>query len=117
MSIVRKARRLRFTQLDNALIEDQEIGFPALGVLAYLLSKPDHWTVSCGDLQRRGGIGRDALRSIMGQLQAAGYASLATAHGDGTRVAGTRWEVSEDKAPRDGFSDGRNPRRSENPPP
>lgn len=105
ISIRRKARRQRFTVLDNALIEDKALTFEALGVLAYLLSKPDDWTVMVGDLQRRGGIGRLALRSIMGTLKAAGYAELRTVR-TATGVAGTCWEVSEESVLRGRFPDG-----------
>lgn len=114
-AIRRKTRRQRFTVMDNTAINDRRLGFAALGVLTYLLSKPDNWTIMPTELQRRGGIGRDGLRTIMRQLGVAGYAKLTRTRGDGGHITGTVWEVSEEVSPSDAFSVGRPNRRTAEP--
>ena len=114
-AIRRKARRTSWTVVDNGVIRDTRLGFDALGLLVYLLSKPDDWTARAGELQARGGIGRHAFHGIMRQLSEAGYASLEPVRGQDGRVSGRAWVVSEDASPTDGFSDGRIFRRSDFP--
>jgi hypothetical protein len=52
--------------------QDESISYAALGLLTYLLSKPDHWEVIIGDLKRKK-CGRDKARSILKELTDAGY--------------------------------------------
>lgn len=103
-TIRRKARRSNWTVIDNAIMNDRLLSFGALGLLTYLLSKPDNWSIMIPELQRRGGIGRDGLRSIMRQLSEAGYARLTRVRGARGLITGTVWEVSEDAQPTDAFS-------------
>lgn len=106
VTIRRAARRTTWTVLDNAMIEDPRLGFDALGLLTYLLSKPDHWEVRARELQARGGIGRDAVRAVMRTLRDAGYARLVSVRGPGGRMVGRTWEISETI---EGQADGRAP--------
>jgi hypothetical protein len=43
---VQKEKRLRFTIISNMPIEDGRLSSESLGLLTYLLSKPDNWEVS-----------------------------------------------------------------------
>lgn len=52
------------------------LSFAALGVLTYLLSKPSDWQVQPSDIQERGGIGKDAVKTILSELEAAGYITV-----------------------------------------
>ena len=54
-------------------MDDARLSFRALGVLAYLLSKPDHWTVDSRVLCRTHSEGRDAIRTVLNELKEAGY--------------------------------------------
>jgi hypothetical protein len=77
--IVRQRSPDRFTALDNELIEDRAISYRALGVITYLLSRPDGWETDSdtlahslddsSDLRE----GRDAIRTALRQLERAGY--------------------------------------------
>lgn len=73
--IVRIAPRDRFTFVPNPVIEDPKLDLKALGLLVYLLSKPDNWRVRVSQLQQRGPDGRDACYAAMSTLIEAGYAT------------------------------------------
>ncbi len=97
-TIRRSASRARWTVVNNALINDDRISFEAVGVLVYLLSKPDDWIVMTADLCRRGGCGSHKLGRIMAELQSAGYVTLEYARAEDGSMAGRRYVVSEDGA-------------------
>lgn len=73
MSIIRVARRRRYTVVSNGPIEDPQLSFRALGVLTYLLSKPDHWEVRVAELIGAHSEGRAAVDSALAELERAGY--------------------------------------------
>jgi hypothetical protein len=75
MSIVRgPLPRRNFTVLDNPTIEDDRLSFRALGILTYLLSKPEGWRVNASMLSmNENREGRQAVSSALRQLEAAGY--------------------------------------------
>lgn len=64
-TIIRAARRHRFTVLNTRANEDTRLSWAARGVLAYLLSRPDDWRVLATDLQRRGDLGRDGVYAVL----------------------------------------------------
>lgn len=72
-SIIRVSKQERYTVLDNRFLSDPRISFRAVGVLAYLLSKPNDWNVSMSDLCERHTEGRDALYAVIKELTAVGY--------------------------------------------
>lgn len=63
----------RYAQISRKLAQDSTLSFGARGLMLYILSKPANWEVKYLDLMRAGGIGRDALRTLMRELKAAGY--------------------------------------------
>src|SRR5262249_52769227 len=74
MSIVRAPRPERYTVLGNQVINDDQLSYRALGVLTFLLSKPDDWRTDSETLARPGKReGRDAIRSALRELERAGY--------------------------------------------
>jgi hypothetical protein len=66
-----------FTVLHNAMLDDPNMSFRAKGVLAYLLSKPDNWSVRSVQLSEvckgKYGEGREAVRNAINEIEAAGY--------------------------------------------
>ncbi len=75
--IIRRATRPRqFAIVDMALMNDEDLTAEALGVLLYLLAKPDNWRVSIDQLKGRFCIGRDKMQGIMRLLRDCGYARL-----------------------------------------
>lgn len=100
MSIIRAERKHQFTIIASTVIDDDRLSWEARGLLIYLLSKPDHWTVQPKDLIKRTKnaigkrSGRDKVYSILKELRAAGYI-----YRDFNRVGGSfqgvEYEVSE----------------------
>jgi hypothetical protein len=71
--IIRRKVNARFTVVPNEPINDEALTFEALGLLAYLLSRPDNWQVKVNQLRIRGGLGRDKAQALMRQLIDTGY--------------------------------------------
>ncbi len=46
MSIIRSKRDRHYTVIDNAVFESNQLSFQAIGLLSFLLSKPDDWKVN-----------------------------------------------------------------------
>jgi hypothetical protein len=73
VSIIRFADRRRFTSIANEALEDARLSFRARGLLAWLLSKPDGWTVNSESIVDSGAEGRDAIRTALNELEKVGY--------------------------------------------
>lgn len=71
--IVREARREKFTIVSNVALEDPRLSFQAKGLLVYLLSKPDGWSVSREHLATVGPNGISSVRAILTELEQCGY--------------------------------------------
>ncbi|MGH9095733.1 MAG: hypothetical protein ACRDXE_11275 [Acidimicrobiales bacterium] len=81
--ILRKEHRERFTCIDNQTIEDARLSFKALGLLAYLLSRPDGWEVRAPHLASTHGDGEYAVRAALTELGEAGYLERRQEHTPG----------------------------------
>ncbi|RIH81278.1 hypothetical protein Mterra_03273 [Calidithermus terrae] len=73
MSVIRRGPKRDFTVLPNATLNDARLSWEALGMLAYLVSKPADWQVRVADLTRRPGSGRDRTYRILEELARNGY--------------------------------------------
>lgn len=54
-------------------LNDPRLSFKAKGILAYLLSKPDHWQTRVSDLANHAADGKDAVKSGLRELKSHGY--------------------------------------------
>jgi len=63
--IFRRQHTANFTTISNRLFDDTRLKADEVGILAYLLSRPHDWEVRRPALQRRWGIGREAMKRIM----------------------------------------------------
>lgn len=79
MSIVRSPRPFtNFSILDNRIAEDSSLSWGARGLLVFLLSKPDNWSISvshlikctCGAKKK---TGRDGVYALINELIDEGY--------------------------------------------
>jgi hypothetical protein len=113
--IIRR-QRTTWTSVDNSIINDTRLGLKPLGLLVYMLSKPNDWKFSQEHLGRVWGEGRDAMRSMMKTLQACGYVRREYVHDDHGHIR-TVTIVSElPEQPADGCTEGRVSRQSVEPP-
>ena len=71
--IIRRKHTANFTTIGNVLFNDERLGADEVGILAYLLSRPDDWEVRRPALARRWRIGRDAIKRVMLNLIACGW--------------------------------------------
>lgn len=71
--IVRQKRSKNFTVIANDLLNDSRLDWKELGLLVYLLSKPDDWCVSAAHLAKQRKTGRDGILVSLKKLREAGY--------------------------------------------
>lgn len=88
MSIIRTKRTNNFTTVPNSLLNDARLRWNDLGLLVYLLSKPDTWAVRVDALVKERGIGRDSVYESLKRLREHGYAKLIK-YSNGT----TEWTI------------------------
>ena len=90
MTIVRAPRpTAHFTILPNNALRDPMLSFKARGLLAYVLSMPDHWRTNSHQLALIGPDGRDAVRTGLTELEARGYLIRTKTQGPDGRWATT----------------------------
>lgn len=80
MSIIRVEHKQRYAIIANATLQDQNLSWEALGMLVYLLSKPDSWEISPAALQKERNGGRDKIYRILNELIKFGYVKRTTQH-------------------------------------
>jgi hypothetical protein len=66
-------REKPYTIIDNRTINDDRLSWDALGLLTWLLSKPDHWTVRAIALQSIRKAGKHLIKRLLKELEDAGY--------------------------------------------
>ena len=72
--IIRRVRKERaFAQISNELINNEQLSYKALGILTYILSKPDDWEVYNSDLIRDGIDGKESIRTGLLELKEKKY--------------------------------------------
>ena len=62
-----------YVLMDRRVAENPDLSWKAKGLMAYLLSRPDDWTIQILDLIKRSKDGAHAVRSGLAELEAAGY--------------------------------------------
>jgi hypothetical protein len=65
-----------YVMIDRRLIENPSLSWKAKGLLAYLLSRPDNWTVRFQDLVKRSPDGGHTVRAAMKELKQAGHVKV-----------------------------------------
>lgn len=70
---VEKNKDNPFVMIDRRPIENPNLSWRAKGVLTYLISRPDNWTVRLGDLVKRSTDGSAAIRKAVRELRDAGH--------------------------------------------
>jgi len=71
-NITRNKRANNFT-INNNLLNDNRLDWKSLGLLVYILSKPDDWKVSVKYLATQRKTKRDGVYTALREIIAAGY--------------------------------------------
>jgi hypothetical protein len=71
--IIRRRRNSNFTVIGNEPANDTRLSADALGVLTYLLTRPDNWKVIPEQLSKRFDCGRAKMYRILRLLVETGY--------------------------------------------
>lgn len=89
-----------YFMLNRAGVNDERLSFKAVGILTYLLSKPDNWTVLEADLVKRHTEGDTAIRSGLKELRDFGYLEKVSVRDAATqRITG--WETHVHETPQE----------------
>lgn len=94
-TITRAGSRDRFTVVHNRTIEDDRLSFRALGLLVFVLSKPDNWKTHVNHLATTHSEGREAVRSALTELETCGYVERRWMRGEGEATPSMHYLVSE----------------------
>lgn len=62
-----------YTQLPNDWLRDQRLSFKARGLMAYLMSNTEGWSLTVHQIARKSIEGKDAIRSAIVELELLGY--------------------------------------------
>lgn len=71
--IIRRRHTANFTTIGNALFDDERLAADEVGVLAFLLSRPNDWEVRRPSLMRRWHVGPDTIKRVMRNLIKTGW--------------------------------------------
>ena len=100
--IIRSNIRQNFTVIPNEMANDDRLGADTLGLLVYLLTKPNDWKVRVNELRKRFDMGKDKTYRILGNLEQLGYVIRESVRTEG-KFAETRYIVRDLPCP--DFSD------------
>lgn len=77
MSVIKINKSTNFSIISNDVINDNRLSWKARGILVYLLSKPNDWTVKRNDLINNSEEdGERSVKSALKELVNLGYAKL-----------------------------------------
>jgi hypothetical protein len=86
MSIIRVHKEENFSIIANACFADERLSFKSVGLLCYLLSKPNNWTVRPQHLATAHTDGVTAVYSALVELEEAGYIRRTRVRNEGGQI-------------------------------
>lgn len=93
-------KKEKFTQIDNEVLRDKELTMEGLALLVRLLSRPDNWKASIGELVKNGkekSWTEGAIKRGFKNLKDTGYAKLVKIYNIDSKVMqGSYYEIFED---------------------
>lgn len=69
-----------YFMMNRTGVNDDRLTYKAIGILAYLLSKPDGWTIDESDLCSRHANDLTSVRSGLKELEECGYIEIVSAN-------------------------------------
>ena len=94
-SSVRIERKKGYTTLQNDMIRDPRLSLKAKGMMAVLMGLPENWQYSISGLCRICGVGKDAIRGALKELETAGYLEREQSHDETGRFSGSVYVVHD----------------------
>ena len=70
---IKTKKEKNYTVIDNTFIKDTRLSWKAKGLMTYLLSLPDDWTIHLSEIEQHATDGKSALRSAINELKEFGY--------------------------------------------
>ncbi len=87
--------RKRYGILDMRTIEDDRLSLASVGLLLYLVSRPEGWQISRESIAAQMKAGKAAVQTCMNELQTFGYLDIEKVKGDDHAPVRTVWTVHE----------------------
>jgi hypothetical protein len=102
---IHKCRKTQFyAKISNNLLQNEHLSFKARGMMSYILSLPEQWTLCISHLSGASPQGKEAVQSALRELQAHGYMELEVVRDVGSgRVVGRRWMAYDDPSDNPNF--------------
>ena len=94
-TFVRTHKDRNYTVLDNTFIRDVTLSWKAKGVMTYLLSLPDDWSVNFSEVLRHSADGETALKSTIKELKEHGYLVSRRLQSSEGKFIGFTYEIIE----------------------
>ena len=95
MAVYRVEKTGDYTVLSNYHLRDPRLKLGAKGLLSLVLSLPEDWEYSIEGLAALGPEGKDAVRSAVKQLEAAGYITRQQSHDSGGQFSTNEYVIRE----------------------
>lgn len=84
----------QFAQIPNAWLRDSRLSLKAIGLLAQIMTHVPGWNMSINSLANRNNVGREQIRTAIGELEEFGYLTREQSREDG-RFSETIWRTSD----------------------
>ena len=94
-TIIRTTHRDRAFIIDRRTVENECLSWAARGLLIYLLSRTDGWTLRVEELSECGDLGRDGIYSLLHDLREAGYVTYEKERDEYGRIRGGTYAIYE----------------------
>ena len=91
-------RKGGFTVLTNGVLRDPRLSLKTKGLFAVISSLPDDWRYSVSGLASFCGVGRDAIRAALKELETAGYLTREQLHGEQGKFSGSSYILREESS-------------------
>lgn len=95
MSIIRVEKNTNYSVISNVHLQDNNLSWKAKGLLSYLLSKPNDWTIYLKHLAKQSKDGTDSTRTALNELIESGYISKEYARNEKGHIIGRDYIVRE----------------------
>lgn len=93
--IIRRQITSNFTVIPNEAILDTRLSASARWLLVYLLSRPNDWQVQVGDIQKKGGVGREKAYRLIKELISVGWVRKSISREDNGQWGGIEYVITD----------------------